>query len=1037
MRRIRQFAALVMAVFIITSSASVISAAQIESDVNDMNDAGLRTSVEASGAGAVGRMLADAISEEQTALQASENFACSITSLTLTGSQIDVSCQSDKTACVMVALYEESGRFASFGSASIEPGEQIVTVSISEDIPESFIVSAFMIDSESMRPLCEKYTTSRYTRAMQELMDASVYDYDAAQVLNLDNDSDSNFMVFDESVTRLDSSSDYSGVSYSNGVCMIQGAGTGVASLKKGDIVSFEDENGDIIIVKAASVEAIGETVTILEDADFEIEDAFSAIKIDTNEIDEAHDEEAALMEEGGINVSANVITLTPNIKFPDGNSPVSVKLSGSLGIKIDFKFYMVKDYTEIELKVKSNLKGSVEISGKAALEVPLTPTPVECRLFKNLLTLSLTPVFQIEASVKVKATFSISFVTGIVYDTRQKLHSVSPEVTVDGFDATAEGTLFIGFVFEPEVTLGGRENKDAILSIKMTAKAGDEFTLTPEVANGSLVHPEKVDGSFQHPCDWCFNGSIAFKAEASAKISSKWQNWKNLSVSLEHGAELNIPVADFYLSRRDGDNDFGFGNCPHIRYRTNITVMDLDGKRLSDVRIDIQDKSTGGYVTTPSPVISSSSGLAYAYLPNGIYRLTGTFVYPTGAGNISESQDVEIDDASTQIQLLIDAGSMHCVTLTFVTSSGQPLAGLTVQGTGMDEAPVTDGNGQVVYYTAASHRTVSVEDTVNDLYWSGTVDVGNADVEKTITVERKTYAILFKISDQDGNPVSEATLTAAKSDFETTVNVMGGEAACSLPNGSFLVTVMKDGVETRNTIQVQGKAETFRFTLFPARYTVTFNANGGTVTAGSMTVASGGTLSRLPIVTRNGYTFAGWNTAVDGSGNAFTVNTPVTNNITVYAQWKSNIPTNAVQYNGHSYKVYDQSMTWEEARIFCESQGGHLVTITSENEQHFIESLIAGGVKHQYWVGSYRISENAFAWVSGEPFSYTHWDVVEPNNYLGQENYVHILRTANPDVYGSLANHWNDVPVDNTVMNQEYYFSLSYIGLICEWDNH
>jgi uncharacterized repeat protein (TIGR02543 family) len=37
---------------------------------------------------------------------------------------------------------------------------------------------------------------------------------------------------------------------------------------------------------------------------------------------------------------------------------------------------------------------------------------------------------------------------------------------------------------------------------------------------------------------------------------------------------------------------------------------------------------------------------------------------------------------------------------------------------------------------------------------------------------------------------------------------------------------------------------------------------------------------------TRSGHTFTGWNTARDGSGTAFTDATPVTDDITVYAQW-------------------------------------------------------------------------------------------------------------------------------------------------------
>ena len=40
---------------------------------------------------------------------------------------------------------------------------------------------------------------------------------------------------------------------------------------------------------------------------------------------------------------------------------------------------------------------------------------------------------------------------------------------------------------------------------------------------------------------------------------------------------------------------------------------------------------------------------------------------------------------------------------------------------------------------------------------------------------------------------------------------------------------------------------------------------------------------------TRSGYTFKGWNTKADGSGDAFTATTDVTSSMTVYAQWKKN----------------------------------------------------------------------------------------------------------------------------------------------------
>lgn len=78
-----------------------------------------------------------------------------------------------------------------------------------------------------------------------------------------------------------------------------------------------------------------------------------------------------------------------------------------------------------------------------------------------------------------------------------------------------------------------------------------------------------------------------------------------------------------------------------------------------------------------------------------------------------------------------------------------------------------------------------------------------------------------------------------------------------------------------------------------PADYTVTFDANGGSVTPASKTVtfdATYGTLPAAPNVARAGYTFTGWWTSASG-GTQVTSSTTVTtaSNHTLYAHWTAN----------------------------------------------------------------------------------------------------------------------------------------------------
>lgn len=71
---------------------------------------------------------------------------------------------------------------------------------------------------------------------------------------------------------------------------------------------------------------------------------------------------------------------------------------------------------------------------------------------------------------------------------------------------------------------------------------------------------------------------------------------------------------------------------------------------------------------------------------------------------------------------------------------------------------------------------------------------------------------------------------------------------------------------------------------------TITYDANGGTVSEASTSVQENSTIDSLPKPTRKDYSFDGWNTKKDGSGEPFTTATKVTESRTIYAQWKKTV---------------------------------------------------------------------------------------------------------------------------------------------------
>ncbi len=134
------------------------------------------------------------------------------------------------------------------------------------------------------------------------------------------------------------------------------------------------------------------------------------------------------------------------------------------------------------------------------------------------------------------------------------------------------------------------------------------------------------------------------------------------------------------------------------------------------------------------------------------------------------------------------------------------------------------------------------------------------------------------------------------------------------------------------------------------------------------------------------------------------------------------------VEFNGHYYEVFDESMTWNDAKNKCEDLGGHLATITSQEEQNLVGELVNKGKKKSYWLGG-KINNSVWSWITGEKFSYTHWYPGEPNS---SGNYMQIFSPKSN--YSSISNGW-----DNTTATGDRGGGIKYseIGFVCEWDEY
>ncbi|CVI65448.1 Lectin C-type domain protein [Clostridiales bacterium CHKCI001] len=141
-------------------------------------------------------------------------------------------------------------------------------------------------------------------------------------------------------------------------------------------------------------------------------------------------------------------------------------------------------------------------------------------------------------------------------------------------------------------------------------------------------------------------------------------------------------------------------------------------------------------------------------------------------------------------------------------------------------------------------------------------------------------------------------------------------------------------------------------------------------------------------------------------------------------------VANSTILENGHTYELYDVSLSWTEAKEYCEKKGGHLVTITSQEEQNVVTSLITAGTKKYYWIGATdEKEEGKWQWVTGEAFTYTNWcqAPLQPDNHSGvggiEEDYAELLQA---DGTWMDLQQWGDAEGDS---------HLSYAGFICEYE--
>lgn len=194
-------------------------------------------------------------------------------------------------------------------------------------------------------------------------------------------------------------------------------------------------------------------------------------------------------------------------------------------------------------------------------------------------------------------------------------------------------------------------------------------------------------------------------------------------------------------------------------------------------------------------------------------------------------------------------------------------------------------------------------------------------------------------------------------------------------------------------------------------QYTVTYDANGGSVSPTNATVDAGGSVA-LPTPTRNSYSFDGWYTAASGGtkiGDGGASYTP-TANITLYAQWDSCVTADTLITLADGSRVRVDSLKGDELLLVWNLETGRydnapIVFVDSESEEEFeiIHLYFSDGSEVKV------ISEHGFFDLDLGKYVY-----IDAANYA---DYIGHAFVAEDSIVN---NTWREVTLDKVVIEKE-----------------
>ncbi len=424
-------------------------------------------------------------------------------------------------------------------------------------------------------------------------------------------------------------------------------------------------------------------------------------------------------------------------------------------------------------------------------------------------------------------------------------------------------------------------------------------------IANGYLdpiADPAK-QGSY---CDENNSFAIIMNDATDTDFNAKLSYKACLSCSKYQSTDCNFESNP--TDRIDNPADFTVNQCEN--FEDHLTTYGIDLR----AQVILHGESVERYVMpSPSTVDTTQTGtfnLNYAY--GGLTAITRVTVKdiskPTSPVVTMTANGASYDGRNW-------TGSN--VVVSFASTDNTFCSGTVVDGSGIKEFMYSKDGG-ASWTTVASGYTET--ETFNGNVLVKAVDNDGNESDTTTfhmmvdkTAPRMINATLTTVEDGRGYTQGATTYQDVHIELEGIDDHSGFQKFIYSTDGG---TTWRDvpsnwtiNETTNTTFRVKAvdnvgnrSTNTVTFTIrINKNFTVSYNANGGTVSPTSKTVVYGSTYGALATPTRTGYAFAGWYTSATG-GTQVTSTTKVSQhqNHTIYAHWNVNSYTLTYNYSAN-----------------------------------------------------------------------------------------------------------------------------------------